>query len=444
MREQAINVHDLIDQRPVGWRQIGLVLLCALVMFVDGLENQAISYAVPRIALEWHLDRSTLGPIFSSALLSAVLGYCSVSQLSAYLGHRRMLLMLVAVFALSSAATALAQNVPELIAARFVTGLALGAAIPSAIALACEYCPTRRRSTGVLMLYCGYSLGFVAAGVAALSIMPAYGWRALFWVGAVLPAVLAALLFFALPESLDFMGQNQGASARLTGLLQRMFPNDPSLADVRYTTLPVLRPYTATLALFKGPIKFGTALLWLTVALNNAEFYFLQNWLPTLLNTLHYSQSSVVWITISTTLAGALSAFVIGPAMDRFGAPKILVAIYLCGACFVGGIAATLSLSAEFVLAAAFCAGFCVSGGLKSAAALAATYYPTALRASGVGWALGMGRFGGALAPIVVGAMYANQWHPANIFLISVVPMVVAAMTVTAMSRLDSGVPPSV
>jgi MFS transporter, AAHS family, 4-hydroxybenzoate transporter len=444
MVEQAIDAHDLIDQRPVGWRQVSVFFLCALIMFIDGFENQSISYAVPLLIPEWNLDRSAIAPIFSAALMSAVLGYCAMSQLSAFFGHRRMLIFLTAAFGVTSVATALAQTLPELIVARFVTGLALGAAIPSAIALACEYCPARRRSTCVLMLYCGYSLGFVGAGVAALSMMPIHGWRSLFWMGAALPAVLAPLLFLALPESLDYTGGGDASTTRLSELLQRVFPHDPSLAALRIKPLYALNPQAAVASLFNGPIRIGTLLLWLTVALNNAEFYFLQNWLPTMLSTLHYSQDSVVWITASTTLAGALSAFLIGPAMDRFGPHTILVTIYLCGAAFMVCIATALSLSPGFLLAAAFCAGFCISGGLKSATALAAAYYPPKLRATGVGWSLGMGRIGGAVMPIVVGAMYASQWKPASIFLMAVFPMVIAALVVAAMARLGRPLPLSV
>ena len=163
MQESILNVHDVIDERRIGPAQFVIIALCGLVMLIDGFNTQTISYAVPKLAYEWNLSRDALGPIFSSSLVGSVLGYCFVSLLSAYIGHKRMLVIDTMVFSGSIFATVFVTGMAELLALRFVTGLALGAVIPSAIALACEYSPARRRASCVLLIYCCYSLGFVAA-----------------------------------------------------------------------------------------------------------------------------------------------------------------------------------------------------------------------------------------------------------------------------------------
>jgi MFS transporter, AAHS family, 4-hydroxybenzoate transporter len=152
--------------------QYGIVILCGLMMFLDGFDTQAISSMVPRVAKECGLSREVLGPIFSSALTGLMVGYLVLSPLSDRFGHRRLIIISTVTFAFLTLITVLATSVAELIVLRFVTGIALGATIPNAVALTTEYSPKHLRATFVLAIYCGFSLGFVAAGGLAAWIIP--------------------------------------------------------------------------------------------------------------------------------------------------------------------------------------------------------------------------------------------------------------------------------
>jgi len=127
-------VSAFINSRQVGAVQYGITILCGLMMFLDGFDTQAISYMAPQIAKEWGLSREVLGPIFSSALTGLMVGYLLLSPLSDRFGHRRLIIISTVTFALLTLITVLATSVNELIALRFVTGIALGATIPSAVA----------------------------------------------------------------------------------------------------------------------------------------------------------------------------------------------------------------------------------------------------------------------------------------------------------------------
>src|SRR5712675_2523137 len=203
--EGAFDVPAFINSRPIGAVQYGIVVLCGLVMFLDGLDTQAISYMAPMISKEWGLTREVLGPIFSSALTGLMVGYLVLSPLSDRFGHRRLIIVSTVTFALLTLITVSATSVTELIALRFVTGIALGATIPSTVTLTTEYSPKRLRATFVLAIYCGFSLGFVAAGGVAAWIIPLHGWRSLLWIGAIAPLTLAVFVFIFLPESIDFL-----------------------------------------------------------------------------------------------------------------------------------------------------------------------------------------------------------------------------------------------
>src|SRR6266853_2035319 len=220
--EDAFDVPAFINSRPIGAVQYGIVVLCGLVMFLDGVDTQAISYMAPMISKEWGLSREVLGPIFSSALTGLMFGYLVLSPLSDRFGHRRLILFSTVAFGLLTLVTLVATNVTELIVLRFLTGIALGAAIPSTVALTTEYMPRRLRATFVLAIYCGFSLGFVAAGGLAASMIPLYGWRSMLWIGAVTPLALAVLVYVFLPESLDFLVRTRAKPHGIWRIVRRL------------------------------------------------------------------------------------------------------------------------------------------------------------------------------------------------------------------------------
>lgn len=432
----SIDIADFIERQKIGPGQCVVVLLCALVMFLDGFNTQVISYIVPALSKEWHLPREILGSIFSAALVGLMVGYLAVAPLSSRFGHKRMMLASTLVFAVFTMLTVLATNVTELITLRFLTGVGLGAAAPSAIALTCEFAPKRLRSTFVLLVYCGFSLGFVVAGLAAGALMPAPGWRVLMGVGAIAPLVLLVALAWLLPDSLAFLQHQPNATERMREVFVRLFPRHrlPRDAVLRFADAGDARASVG--ALLRGRTSAGTVLLWLIFFLNLAEFYFMQSWLPTMLTGLHYPRSVVVWTTALPTIAGVASAVPLGLAMDRVGPYITLALTYVAGTVFLWLVGGAFSGSVAWLMVTVFCAGFCISGGQKSVIALAAVYYPLNLRSTGVGWALGIGRLGGIAGPLVVGMLYSAHWTPAEIFRFAALPVLVAGAGVYLMGRI--------
>jgi AAHS family 4-hydroxybenzoate transporter-like MFS transporter len=430
MTEAAFDVPTFINGRRVGVVQWGVVVLCALVMFLDGFDTQAISYMTPLIAKEWGLPRELLGPIFSSALTGLMVGYLVLSPLSDRFGHRRLILASTVAFGFLTLVTVAVTGVTELMILRFVTGVALGAAIPSAVALTTEYSPKRLRATFVLVIYCGFSLGFVAAGGVAAWSIPLYGWRSMLWIGAVAPLLLAIAVFVLLPESLDFLVRTKADPRKVWRVLRRVDQDLPDDGPDKFTT-DIAETRSAVGSLFQSGRSFGTIVLWLVFGLNLAEFYALQSWLPTILTNLHYPLSTVALATSLTTIGGIVAAFAIGPAMDRLGAYGSLAVVYFAGVVFVALLGPAISAPPWVLLVAAFCAGFCISGGQKSVIALTAIFYPAPIRSTGVGWALGIGRLGGIGGPLLVGVLLGYQLSAASLFYAAAVPMLLAGILVT-------------
>jgi AAHS family 4-hydroxybenzoate transporter-like MFS transporter len=426
----AFDVPTFINSRRVGAVQWGVIVLCALVMFLDGFDTQAISYMAPLIAKEWGLPRELLGPIFSSALTGLMVGYLLLSPLSDRFGHRRLILTSTVAFGLLTLATVFVAGVTELMVLRFVTGVALGAVIPSTVALTTEYSPKRLRATFVLVIYCGFSLGFVAAGALAASIIPLYGWRSMLWVGAITPLALAVFVFVFLPESLDFLVRTKADPRNIWRVVRRVDQNLPPDCPDEFTT-EIEETRSAVGSLFQSGRSFGTIALWLVFGLNLAEFYALQSWLPTILANLNYPPGTVALATSLTTIGGIVAAFAIGPAMDRLGPYASLAVVYFAGVVFVALLGIAISAQPWVLLTAAFCAGFCVSGGQKSVIALSAIFYPAPIRSTGVGWALGIGRLGGIGGPLLVGVLLGYHLSAASLFYAAAVPLLFAGALVT-------------
>ncbi|MGY3288171.1 MFS family permease [Bradyrhizobium sp. LM3.6] len=288
--EVAFDVPSFINSRTTGITQYGIVLLCGLVMFLDGFDTQAISYMAPSIAKEWGLTKQLLGPIFSSALTGLMVGYLLVSPFSDRFGHRKLVIISTFAFALLTFVTGHATNVTELIALRFLTGIALGSVVPSAIALTTEFSPARLRATFVLAIYAGFSLGFVAAGAVAAWAIPEYGWRSMLWIGGAAPMVVAILALMFLPESMDFLIRTKAQPEAVWRVVRLVDGALPVQGPTQFITEAAERR-SAVGSLFSSGRTAGTLVIWIVFMLNLAEFYALQSWLPSMLtNAGHFSQ----------------------------------------------------------------------------------------------------------------------------------------------------------
>ncbi|MBK4738676.1 MFS transporter [Noviherbaspirillum pedocola] len=436
MRDDSIRVTDIIESRKVSAYQYIIVLLCGLLLFIDGFDTQAISYIVPQLAKEWHISTKMLGPIFSSTLVGLTVGYLFVSPLSDKYGHKRVMIIATFLFGVFTIGTTWASNVQEMLALRFITGVGLGAAAPSAVALTGEYSPQRLRATFVLAIYCGFSFGFVVAGFAAGYLLPRYGWTSLLWVGGMTPILLSVALFLALPESITYLARRKSDFSMLSTIVRRINPDIHIRPGTHFLDVQSDARRAPITSLFTMGRACGTLLLWLVFFINLGVFYFMQSWLPTILTGLKYPMDTVVWLTSLPTIGGILAALVVGPAMDRIGPYVSIGTLYLCGGFFMAFTAIMFTAKLPVLMVAIFLAGFCVSGGQKSVIALSALFYPTEIRSTGVGWALGIGRFGGIAGPSVVGLLIAAHWTPTQIFMGSGALIFVAGIVLLLMGAL--------
>jgi AAHS family 4-hydroxybenzoate transporter-like MFS transporter len=426
-QSSPVDVSACIDAQVVSPLQWRVIALCALVVLFDGFDTQVIGYLGPALSAEWNLPREQLGPVFSASLVGLMAGLLVIGPVSDRAGRRWSILVSVFLFAFFTLLTAYAHGVTDLMAYRFLAGIGLGGAMPNALALTGEYCPKRLRATLVIIMFCGFSLGSIIGGLVAAALLETYGWRSVFLVGAILPFMLLPLLYAWLPESLQFLLlKKRDATAR--HLLQKMNPALDANAVLRSDMKPAAEIPVADL--FQQGRGAGTLMLWTVFFMNLMVFYFLQSWLPTLFTDAGLTQQNAVLMTTLISVGGIVAGIVSGPLMDRYNAYVVLAVLYLGGAAFV----ITIGIAGPTLLAlATFLAGFCVSGAQKSVNALAVIFYPVQMRSTGVGWALGIGRFGSILGPVIAGWLLVLGWSTANLMQLAALPMLLAAAFIYAM-----------
>jgi AAHS family 4-hydroxybenzoate transporter-like MFS transporter len=430
----AIDLVDFIDRQPVGGFQIRLLLICAGVLFLDGFDTQAIGYVAPALAKEWHLGKGALGPVFSAGLFGLMIGALVFGPLADRVGRKRIIIFSTVAFGIGAFATAFAQDVTTLLVIRFLTGLGLGGAMPNAIAVTAEYNPQRRRATMVMITFCGFSIGAALGGLLAADLIPRFGWRSVFIVGGIAPLLMVPALAWRLPESIRFLAAAGRAPERVAALLKRISPNTVFAPNARFVVHETHLAGIPVAHLFREGRAVVTLLLWVVFFMSLLDLYFLASWLPTVINDLCASVSLAVVIGSLLQVGGVVATFALGSVIDRFSF-RALALVYF-GAVFAVGAIGQLGHSAVLVSIAIFAAGFCVVGGQIAANALAAGFYPTSVRATGVGWALGIGRIGSIVGPLVGGVLLAEKWSTSAVFIAAAAAALCAALAALALSRL--------
>jgi AAHS family 4-hydroxybenzoate transporter-like MFS transporter len=429
-----VDVAQFIDQQPVGGFQIKLLLTCAAVLFLDGFDTQAIGYVAPALAREWGLTKGALGPVFSAGLFGLMIGALIFGPLADRIGRKKIIIFSTLAFGIGTFATAFINDVNTLLAIRFLTGLGLGGAMPNAVAMTSEFSPHRRRATMVMIMFCGFSVGAALGGLLAAALIPQFGWRSVFVAGGLAPLLLVPILALRLPESVRFLALTGRAHARVAQLLGFI---NPKAAFAPATRFVVHEPGLAgipVLHLFRDGRAPVTLLLWVVFFMSLLDLYFLSNWLPTVLNDLGASVSASAVIGSMLQVGGVVGTFALGSVIDRFSF-RALALVYFAAVFAVGAIG-QLGHSVVLVTLAIFAAGFCIVGGQIAANALAATYYPTSVRATGVGWALGIGRVGSIVGPLVGGALLTAKWSTGSVFIAAAAAALCAALAAFSLSRL--------
>ena len=429
--EARVNVSEVVGNSNFGGFQLALCILCGLCLIMDGFDVQAMGYVAPVILKEWHVPNAQFGPVFGAGLFGILVGSLFFSMLADKIGRRPVLITVTLCFSVLTFLTSLAANVQQMLVIRFIAGMALGAIMPNAVALVGEYSPRKLRVTIMMIVGNGFTAGAAFGGFIAAWLIPRFGWRSVFYAGAAAPLVIAVIMIFALPESLQFLVLHRKHLDKAAVWLKRINPSASGDAD-QYFVEETKRKGVPWIHLFHEGRGLGTILLWIINFMNLLNLYFLASWLPTVANQAGYGIRTSVLVGTMEQLAGMIGGFTLGLFVQRWGFVRVLTTCFAVG-CINIALIGQPGISLAMLFTVVFLAGFGVVGGQTAVNALSATYYPTDLRATGIGAGLGIGRIGAIIGPVVGGVLMSQHLPSQKLFLVAAVPASVSAVVMVAM-----------
>lgn len=429
----TININAVIDEAGLTGFHLRVLALCGGLVFLDGFDLQAISYAAPALARGLALDGKQVGLLFSAGQLGLMLGALVFGLAGDRWGRKRVFVLCGLIFGLASLAMTQAAGILDLLGWRLVAGLGLGGATPLAITIAADFSPRRVRAALTMVMYCSFTIGGVCGGIVNAAVMQ-HGWQAVFYIGGALPLLLAPVLLAALPESLNYLVARGDRGAEIARILRRLAPGRAIAPDGPFAMADAYAREFHLPALFREGYAGRTLLLWSIFFIALIALFGFSSWLPSLLSTEGLSPARIVTITGVGQGFGLIGT--IGAARLIVGRRPFLVA----GLGY--GVSAVLLLALGTV-AGSF-AGFLVVGSLMSFCligtqnimnAMSGSLYPPRIRATGVGWAIGIGRAGGVVGPALGGVLVSLGWAPGQLVMLVAMPATLAGGLALLLAR---------
>lgn len=395
----TVDIGHVLDDGPFTTMQKIVVFMAAMAIVADGFDGQLIGFAIPSIIKEWGITRDAFAPAVATGLLGMAIGSAGAGLVADRFGRRLAIIASVFLFGAATCTIGFAPDVTTIALLRFVAGLGIGGALPGSTTMTAEFTPARRRTLAVTATIVCYPLGGIIAGLFASAVLPAYGWRGLFWIGGLVPIAYSVLLFFALPESPRFLTRKTARWPELSRLLSRM--QRPTAADTRFTDAAEqkVEQRAGFSALFQSGLARDTIMIWTAFFMCLLAVYSAFSWLPAMLASEGLSPQIAGSGLTAYNVGGVFGALITAVVISRFGS-RWPIAI-----CCAGGAASAYLLQGVDVAqhSMLFIAGIGLHGLFVNAVncalyALCAHVYPTLVRATGTASALAFGRFGAILS----------------------------------------------
>ncbi len=428
MATRSIDVEALIDGQRFSAFTLRVLVLAVLALVIDGYDVQIMPFAAPSLVKAWHVSRSAFGPVFSASLFGILFGAPLFGWVGDRVGRKACILIGSVVYGLLSLGLLLVHDLQSLILLRFLTGVGMGGVFPNAIAIAAELAPRRWRAGMAGFMGTGITIGGIVPGLIVAQLPPGPIYHQLFLIGGVAPLALAALLAIGLPESIAFLIGRGGSKARIASLARQIDPGLDATPEDDFVLPPrALGEASGYAALFAGRMAWITPLIWLMFAASLLSLFMLTSWMPLLLEASGFSAKAAAGANSLFQVGGAIAGVVVAFSMGRLGAR--MPAIFFVLGLVAVAVAARAPLSNAELTGVIVVCGFCITGMQCTLNGTAGLAYPTPIRARGLGAALGVGRIGSVIGPLLAGAMVsAGVTSARDLFLLPLVPLALGAI----------------
>ena len=405
--------------------QVGIIAVCVLIAGLDGFDVLVVAFTATVLASEWMLSPSALGVVLSAGLAGMGLGALVMGPAGDRLGRRPAVLLCLIGLAVGMAFSAVATSVGLFAATRFFTGLWIGGVLANVNIVVVEYSSDRRRKLCVALMTLGYPIGATLGGLAAVYLLSAYGWRSVYWFGAAAAVVLFPLAWIRTPESLDFLLARRPAGALdalnriLTRIGERPLDALPDVAsrDAHVSPLAVFSPAYRTQMV-------AACAAYLCVMMTA---YFLLSWTPRTLTELGLSAAGGISGSMLMNIGGVIGCILYGLVAGALGARR-LATFFTVGLFVTATLFGFAPAAQGALMLGALAVGFCLYASINVLYAIVPETFPPAIRTTGTGWAMSVGRVGAVAGPSLAGVLIDAGWSRPSYFAVLAVPMLLAAV----------------
>ncbi len=406
---------------------------------LDGFDVLAISFASPGISREWGIEGAALGTVLMMELAGMAIGSIFLGGVADKIGRRPTMLGCLVVMATGMFMVTTATTLVVLSFWRVITGLGIGGMLASINAVAAEYSSAKRRHLSVAIMSIGYPLGAVFGGMVASHLLKTHDWRAVFYFGGAVTLGFIPLVWFFVPETVGWLIHKQPARAleKVNASLRRM---GHSVVSSLPTISADLRGRSAAEAF--APVMIAVTLI-VTAAyfFHITTFYFVLKWVPKIVTGMGFAPSSAADVLVWANAGGATGGAVVGLLAMKFSVKRltlIVMVLSTVAVIFFGRSPADLGKLSLIC----FVCGFFTNGAIVGMYALFAQAFPARLRAFGTGFAIGVGRGGSALAPIIGGYLFDMKYGLPTVAFVMALGSLVAAIVLSFLKlRPDAEAP---
>ncbi|MGI4717316.1 MAG: MFS transporter [Janthinobacterium lividum] len=438
--KKTVTIDEIISSTKLSGYQISVLVLCFIIVAIDGFDTASIGYIAPALRQEWGLTPAQLGPAFGAGLFGLMIGAFLMGPIADRIGRKAAILMSMFVFGVGTLVSALSTSLEMLTALRFLIGIGLGGAMPICIALTSEFSPQKQRVFLVTLSFCGFTAGFALGGELSAQIIASYGWRGVLVLGGVAPLVLMPFLWAMLPESVRYLALRPARAEALHKIVAKIAGDDRWRGHTIVAGDAPVKQKSPASQLFAGGFAQRTLLIWVAYFCSLFVFYLLSSWLPTIMKDAGYSIPTAARIGAMVPLGGTIGAVLLARMMDRFNPCAVLSGSYLASGLALASLGHVIH-SPILLGFAAFWVGFGVVGAQTGMNAFVAGLYPTTARATGIAWALAVGRVGSILGSMIGGAMMMALGSPTSLFQVIAIPTALAAVALFVVNARHRDLP---
>jgi AAHS family 4-hydroxybenzoate transporter-like MFS transporter len=424
---QPTTQQHLQAERPMSAFQILMVAICFVLNFNDGIDIMLVSFSSTEIIAQWGLTKAEMGYVFSAALAGMTLGCFLLAPLADRIGRRKTFILALTLESIGMLGISICQDYSLMLFLRFLTGLGVGGLLPTMAATAAEFSNAKYRDFNVGLIQAGWPVGAILTGFFCAWFIPVYGWQPAFLIAGLISLLMLALVYFFMTDSTEFLLRSRPANAleRINALQQKMklplYASLPEIGEERDTS--------GLKDLFSLDYKDTTIKTWIAVFFGFMTLYTLLSWVPTIAQDTGLPFEMATYVGVALNVGAAIGSASIGAIGSRFGMRQVILS-FMLSAFSVMVLFANLSLSTLIIFFLIFLIGILVQGGFNGIWPLLARVYPVGIRTTGTGFAVGIGRFGAILGPILFGVLADNGVSISTLFIIFSVPLLLMGLAV--------------